>query len=189
MTFRRVSPARFERALPTSSTSCLLPLGYEDPRAASRCRTGPSAVRRRSRKPCAAARGGGDEPTSPPLEDRSYTATPPGRPSSARWSSPYVPARTTTSDPSRWGTWARTRNLVIQSHARCRNCAIPHCSRTYAGTSRRLFSPVQPARRAVRMRWQLAQIRSHFSISVCNRAHDHLLMRDPMVPIFTAPSR
>jgi hypothetical protein len=44
-----VSSARFERALPTSSTSCLLPLGYEDKRAATRCRPGPSAVRRRSR--------------------------------------------------------------------------------------------------------------------------------------------
>ena len=51
----RVSPARLERALPTSSRSCLLPLGYEDMRADTRCRTGPSAVRRRSRKPCASA--------------------------------------------------------------------------------------------------------------------------------------
>jgi hypothetical protein len=50
-----VSPARLERALPTSSRSCLLPLGYEDMRADTRCRTGPSAVRRRSREPCASA--------------------------------------------------------------------------------------------------------------------------------------
>ena len=25
-----------------------------------------------------------------------------------------------------WGTWTRTRNLVGQNHARCRNCAMPH---------------------------------------------------------------
>jgi hypothetical protein len=51
-----VSSARLERALPATSTPCLLPLGYEDERAATRGRTGPSAVRRRSRKPCAAAK-------------------------------------------------------------------------------------------------------------------------------------
>jgi hypothetical protein len=45
-----VSSTRLERALPTASGSCLLPLGYEDVRADTRCRTGPSAVRRRSRE-------------------------------------------------------------------------------------------------------------------------------------------
>jgi hypothetical protein len=51
-----VSSVRLERTLPSSLGWCLLPLGYEDVRAATRGRTGSPAVRKRSRKPCAAAK-------------------------------------------------------------------------------------------------------------------------------------
>jgi hypothetical protein len=44
-----VSPVRFERTLPSASCWCLLPLGYEDIRAATRCRSGSPALRGRGR--------------------------------------------------------------------------------------------------------------------------------------------
>lgn len=72
-----VSQARFERALPTSSSWCLLPLGYEDMEPLPRLERGASDLRGR--------RSG----------QMSYRGT-------------------------TWGTWARTRNLLIQSQARCR---------------------------------------------------------------------
>src|SRR5450759_82398 len=56
-----VSSARFELALPTTSPSCLLPLGLRGLGAATRCRPGPPALRGRGHKPCATAQQLGNQ--------------------------------------------------------------------------------------------------------------------------------
>ncbi len=49
--------------------------------------------------------------------------------------------------------------------------------------------PFQPARQAVRMRWQLAHTMSHFSISASKRCQDHRFRALLMFATLSAPSR
>lgn len=69
------------------------------------------------------------------------------------------------------------------------NYTIPHRVNEFALVDSRSSCPDQPPLRAVRIRWQLAQIRSHFWISVWSRAQDHDLRSFAIFPILVTPSR